>query len=164
MTLRTLSCVAALCFIASPVLAQDASVPDTASRRPSTQDALAEGRRAAESRYVGGRVLGGALAGLPLGFYGSLMLFAGPDRQLVMGAALGGTGLMLARQPGNTAPPDSLAALAAKVGPAYEEAWRAGYSERLAERRRKAADIGGTIGALVGIAFIAAIFLQPDYT
>ena len=164
MTLRILPSLAALCFATGSAFAQVAARPDSASQRTSTQEALADGRRAAEDRYVGGRLLGGALAGLPLGFSGSAMLFVGPDPQFVMGTVLGGGGLLLARAPGNIAPPDSLAALAAKEGPLYEQAWRAGYRERLSERRRRAADVGGTIGALIGIGFIAYIFLQPDYT
>lgn len=164
MTLRTLSCLTALCFISAPGFAQDIPNPDSAYSGPSTRDALADGQRAAEQRFVGGRALVGTLAGLPLGFFGSLMLVAGPQPELVAGAALGGTGLILARRAGDTTPHDSLAALAAKEGPVYEQAWRAGYSERLGQRRRRAANVGGALGALIGAAFIAAYFLDPADT
>ena len=168
MTSRTVACLIVLCLATTPLAAsrlpaQEMPPADT-MLRSATQDALGDGRRAAEQRYVGGRLLVGGLAGVPLGFFGGAALFVGPLPPVVTGAALGGGVLLLARRPGDTTPPDSLAALAAREGPAYEQAWRTGYQEQLGTRRRRAADVGGAIGAIVGAALILTIFLDPDYT
>lgn len=168
MTPRTVARLIALCaataaLTASRLPAQE--LPATESTlRAATHDALGDGRRAAEQRYVGGRLLVGGLAGVPLGFFGGAALFVGPLPPVVTGAALGGGVLLLARRPGDTTPPDSLAALAAREGPAYEQAWRAGYKDRLGARRRRAADVGGTVGAIIGAALVLTIFLDPNYT
>ena len=116
MSCRSFVCFTALWLAGSPratvpLLAQGVPAADTVAQPASTRDAHADGRRAAEERWVGGRLLGGALAGVPLGFFGSLTLIAGPQPEIIVAAAVGGGALLLARRPGDTAPPGPLAAL-----------------------------------------------------
>lgn len=158
MFVRLLSSAAVVCMAAGPLASQDVTQRDSATIRLQLVDAVADGTRAAEGRYVGGRFFGGALAGLPLGFFGAATLMVGPNPAVLLGTGLGGGGVLIARRPGDTSPPDSLAALAALQSESYARAWRAGYSDRLTERRRKAADVGGMIGAAIGVLLIAALF------
>lgn len=158
MIARLLSCAAAACIAAGRLESQAVAQPDSAATRQLIHDAVDDGRRAADGRYVGGRLAGGALAGLPLGFFAGATLVVGPNKAVVLGTGLSAGGLLLARRPGNTSPPDSLAALAELQGAPYARGWRAGYSDRLLERRRKAADVGALIGAAVGVVLIMSMF------
>jgi hypothetical protein len=54
-------------------------------------------------------------------------------------------------------PPPSLAASIDSQPPTYQDAFRAGYAQRLAQRRRRGAITGGVVGTLVGFAALVGL-------
>jgi hypothetical protein len=57
------------------------------------------------------------------------------------------------------APPPQVVRRIQDRPPAYQEAFRVAYAERLAQRRHRAALVGGVAGGVTGVAAIVGLFL-----
>ncbi|HET6762102.1 MAG TPA: hypothetical protein VFH27_00485 [Longimicrobiaceae bacterium] len=88
------------------------------------------------------------LIGVPVGFFTPLALVG--HKYLTLTAA--GAAIVIAKhQPRDIELPPDLARAAEERGPAYEQAFRRGYQERMA-RRRRAARSSGLWGVATGVA------------
>jgi hypothetical protein len=123
---------------------------------------MAEGARAgvaaAEERDVAGRAVGGFLGGLPIGFFGILVLQPDPAGAIGVGGGLAIIGASW--KLGGIEPPQTQSLR--ERGPAYRRAYTRSYGERLIQRRRNAALLGGVAGTLAGFALIFALISSID--
>jgi hypothetical protein len=133
-----------------PALAAD-SVADAGRR---------EGRAAAAAQSVGGYVALGVLTGLAAGAVGIPLIAVGDAQYRVLGVAatLPLAWTLLSARSGGAPQPDITASIQDRP-PAYQVAFRAAYAERLGQRRRRAAIIGGVTGGVVGLGALTALVI-----
>jgi hypothetical protein len=117
------------------------------------------GRAAGRLPPVTARAVGGFIGGLPVGALG---IFALLDRDpvQVLGTGVGLAVIIGAATRGSAAPPAELMATATARGDTYARAFGDGYAERLRGRRRAAALLGGTAGAVAGFGALVALLSQ----
>jgi hypothetical protein len=152
-----LASAAALAVLTATADAQRIPAPVT--------DSIAEagrrdGRTAAATRGVGGYGALGGFTGFIAGFVGIPLLASGAE---------GGVFGMLATIPVFVAvasaganrpfPPSDVDQRIADRPAAYRDAFRASYGQHVAQRRRRAATIGGVAGGLTGVAAAAALIV-----
>jgi hypothetical protein len=150
-----LATVAALTVTGLPAAAQDArpQVPfDTAAR------GRRDGLTAADTTPVRGYVVVGVLTGFVAGF---VALPVGAHNDSRAAGALAFVPFVwtvaVAGRKGRAAPPPDLAARIGNQPAVYQDAFRAAYAQRLAQRRRRATIIGGVTSALVGAVAIVGL-------
>jgi hypothetical protein len=151
-----LASVAALAFVTATADAQraPASVTDSAAvagRR--------DGRAAAATRGVGRYAALGAVSGFIAGFAGIPLLLTGAADGGLLGMAAIFPVFVAVRSAGANRPfpPPDVDQRIADRPAAYRDAFRASDGQRTAQRRRRAATIGGVAGGVTGLATIAAL-------
>jgi hypothetical protein len=120
-----------------------------------------DGRAAAATRIVGGSGALGALTGFIAGAVGiPLLLFSHDEGRILGVAATIPVVLVVAGVGASPAPPPPDVGQRITNRPAaYQAAFRTGYAQRLAERRRRAAARAGLLGAVAGAATLLAVVL-----
>lgn len=131
----------------SPIVAGDTSVEVRAARA---------GHDAGGRPGIGGRVLGGFAAGVPIGFFGPI---AGAGAAIAGGGVAGIAAFAVS---GSARPPRALADSAAAQGPAYAQAFGDAYHRRLRTRRTLAAVGGGLLGTALGLAALLSVLSSFD--
>jgi hypothetical protein len=124
-----------------------------------------DGSAAARERGVGGYFGTGFLGGLPIGFFGLVVVF---DHDAVPAAfVLGGAGVIAgAAAHGNARSSRLSTEQELKIqdrDAAYQEAFREAYSTRLGARRKGAALWGGLVGTGVGFGTLFYLLSQSDF-
>jgi hypothetical protein len=150
-------------FIASPLGGQQAPAGISVAAAVTVDTGTAaEGLRAgsasAAERGVAGRAIGGFIGGLPIGFLGTLLIQGDPGGPIGVGLGLGIIGA--AWKLGKIEPPQSQSMH--ERGETYKRAYLESYKERLSERRRKAAILGGLAGGVTGLGLLFMILSEID--
>jgi hypothetical protein len=135
--------------------AQDTTPRDTASVivEDSTEwrEGLLAGHQSAEGQSVAGRGALGFLGGVSTGFF--LLPATSIISPWTLAAGSGVTVVISAARMGGTAPPAAVVERAANGREAFARGFRQGHTERLRARRRKAALVGGAVGAAAGFGY-----------
>jgi hypothetical protein len=158
---RILVAAGAAWCIATSVGAQHASAQDSASVKPAADTGTAEegsrdGKSAADDRPVSGRAMLGFIGGLPIGFLGITVSQGDPAGAISIGsgAAIIGAAWRL----GTARPPPNR--FMQSRGEAYARSYSESYKERLLERRRNAALLGGLAGTAIGFGVLILLLSQ----
>ncbi len=130
--------------------------------------ARADADRAARDPFVGGFFGASLVGGTALGLMAPIAALI-PTKETIGSAAAGGL-LVLAtvNQAGDPVRtlPDTTGWRLAKETPEYQQAYEAAYFRRLAQRRVRAAKMGGIAGTLTGVGlfgFLAYSFATSDF-
>jgi hypothetical protein len=160
---RVIVAASAAWFIAMSLGAQRASAQDSVSLKVlantgTAQEGSRDGKSAAEERPVSGRAMVGFIGGLPIGFLGILVLQGDPGGAIGIGS--GAAIIGAAWRVGTAKPP--LSPYIQSRGETYARFYSESYEERLLERRRNAALLGGLAGSAIGFGFL--VLLLSQYT
>jgi hypothetical protein len=154
----TFASATALAFVTATADAQQAPGPVS---DPIAEAGRRDGRAAAATRTVGGYRALGALTGFIAGAVGlPLVIFSHDEGRLLgVGATIPVVWTVIAASASRAPPPPHVAQRIADRPAAYREAFSTGYIQRLAQRRRRAASLGGVAGGAAGAVTLLAIFL-----
>jgi hypothetical protein len=142
MNSRVVAMLAGLLLTPAFLVAQSDAAPNPSSVAqastasvPTLAQGLTEGRSAADSRGMGGRMVGGFVVGFTTGLIGTGIMYF----------ATGGS---------ESDVPDYLVLEAASRGPEYMTGYRQGYAQKLKSKRRSAGLAGGLAGTATAVALV----------
>jgi hypothetical protein len=155
--LTRLATAAALAVLSVPASAQQRA--SALARDSAAKAGWRDGRAAARSGDVAGYALAGAATGFAAGSAGLPLLIFGDAPRRVAGAAIfiPVVWTAAAARRSYPAPPPGIAQAIQHQPAEYQEAFRAAYAERLAQRRRRTAAVAGVTGGVVGAATLVAL-------
>lgn len=149
---RTFGSVLIACALAStPAPGQVSSEAPPETPADSLAQAAASGRSAAGEPAVGGYFIAPFVAGIPLGFVGPFALLGDPTVLAIAGGGVAVIAITTSRARDRDIDlPVRLRRDLDQASPAYREAFRAAYAERLSRRRFRASLWGAGVGTAAG--------------
>jgi hypothetical protein len=109
-------------------------------------EGMRAGIEAANDRNVAGQAILGFVGGVPIGF--SALILGQTDTPAILFTAVGVAIVETTWRIGSTTPPRT--PFVERRGDAFSRAYSTTYRERLVQRRKKAARLGGVAGAIAG--------------